>query len=937
MYEGHVSCTSFASACCFFCVAGRASFTDKPTTHRSDALTLFTFDLEQDVVLVSGFSECTGCCTPPTGLNPNALHAHLDHVLRIFYVFSNTRMFNATLDSTVRHRQQSGYAETSFFGGVLLPGFFQTQQRRIVQIVSGSQLPFAMYTKRAIPHAAVAFAEAAQHWQSFYVMTANSTDAGIGVLRVLYGSQAADDGYFVGGVAYSGSNLDFTAGATKNASNMHYTPLFESAHVLLEVQEQIKKRHYKGADTTEQGGFATMRLHSFALLNNRKRVEIPDTKKYADRTEHVHMLLSHVQDHTNILQQENDALHDQVLSLVRVNVSAAGAVASVVQLLSIVTHEPLDTPHSVLFSIMPHDVHVDTPNNIAAKSIVAIMVQRGNTHTVHLSNFSCLQCGEDLYDAATESCNCRPGTLPVCLPCSTNCATGRFVVDPNPMLCHQADLATSAGASGPQHQRPRHNLVCMPCTGTLFCTDGTVTGLQQCPSIRPITMKLRASAGFECSCPAGHVYSSALRAAYVVDRDSISRVVDFQQDNISVCESCSDSQVCTPVFTQESHRIQCPAHTSSKTSDVPIGGTRPELWSQTAPLNSDDDRFHNVYQGCFCNDGFYRTQDRSDSYLVDAADFIYKYAWNNSVLSEQAARGNTRIHTRIEVCRACEAGWVCQGSLRRQCNAVSSDSAAGSTHCTCRPGFVRVDNTTCGVCPPGTLCPGGIDVPVLCNSNTANDLHRFCPCAPGSIRNAVRGRCETCAPNFYCPGFANMTGVPPSSTIYARRCPDNTTSLAASQSIDQCFCGEGTFLLHLHTSPTCVPCGTGYYCPGFGQGRIACPPHTTTSAGQPRASTVSDCVCLDPTMQLLSVQPHQQHAQGSPDDKECACRAGWLQRRCTEHTYATKKTTMPARICIYLTCTQRHRDIHTCVRAPCYVQNGGTTCVWVSYSACSAH
>ena len=814
-------------------------------------------------------------------------------------------MFNATLDSTVRHRQQSGYADTSFFGGVLLPGFFQTQQRRIVQIVSGSQLPFALYTERATPHDAVAFAAAAQHWQSFYIMTGKSTDAGLGVLRVLYGTQAADNGYFVGGQAFTVSDLDFTTGVTKNASNIHYTPFFESAHVLFEVQKQIKKRHYKGANTTVQGGFAAMRLQGFSLLNNLKRVEIPGTKMYADRTEHVHILLSHVQDNTDILQQENNALHDQVLSLVRVNMSAANAVASVVQLLSIVTHEPTYTPHSVLFSIIPHDMRADTPNNIAAKSIVAIMVQRGNTHTVHLSNFSCLQCGEDLYDATTESCNCRAGTLPVCLPCSTNCATGRFVVDPNPLLCHKADLATSAvapgaGGSEPQQHRRRHNLARMPCTGTFFCTDGTVTGLQQCPSIRPLTMKLRASAGYECSCAAGLAYSSALREAYAVDGGSISRVVDWVQANISVCESCSDSQLCTPLYTQESHRIQCPEHTSAKTTHVPIGGTRPELWSQTAPLNGDNDRFHNVYQGCLCDDGYYRAQHKSDSYLMDRTDFIYKYAWKNSLLSEQAARGNTRIHTRIEICRASEAGWVCQGSLRQQCPAVSSYSAARSTHCTCRPGFVRVDNTTCGLCPPDSLCPGGNDLPVLCNSATANEMHRFCPCAPGSIRNAVRGRCETCPPNFYCPGFANMTGVPPSSTIYARQCPDNTTSLAASQTINQCFCGKGSFLLHRDTSPTCVPCDTGYYCPGFGHSRAACPPRTTTAGEQSRASAVTDCVCLDPTMQLQPVQLQLQQPLGPPDAQQCVCRAGWLQSRYTTHC---------------------------CLLARCYVEAGAIACV----------
>jgi len=75
-----------------------------------------------------------------------------------------------------------------------------------------------------------------------------------------------------------------------------------------------------------------------------------------------------------------------------------------------------------------------------------------------------------------------------------------------------------------------------------------------------------------------------------------------------------------------------------------------------APQISEDDGFHNVYQGCFCDDRCYHSEIKTNSYLLDRANFMYKYAWNNSVLAEQAARGNTRIHTRIEVCRVCEAG-----------------------------------------------------------------------------------------------------------------------------------------------------------------------------------------------------------------------------------------------------------------------------------------
>lgn len=84
---------------------------------------------------------------------------------------------------------------------------------------------------------------------------------------------------------------------------------------------------------------------------------------------------------------------------------------------------------------------------------------------------------------------------------------------------------------------------------------------------------------------------------------------------------------------------------------------------------------------------------------------------------------------------------------------------------------------------------------------------------------------------------------------------------------------------HLGSTPTYVPCDTGYYCPGFGDGRIACPVQMTTTAKQLPASTNSDCVCLDPRMQLLPAQLQQQQAPGQPDGHQCVCRAGWLQSR----------------------------------------------------------
>jgi len=53
-------------------------------------------------------------------------------------------MFNITLDGLVSHQQHEDYQVGSFLGGLRLPAFFQDPQRRIVQVASASQVPFAM-------------------------------------------------------------------------------------------------------------------------------------------------------------------------------------------------------------------------------------------------------------------------------------------------------------------------------------------------------------------------------------------------------------------------------------------------------------------------------------------------------------------------------------------------------------------------------------------------------------------------------------------------------------------------------------------------------------------------------------------------------------------------------------------------------------------------
>jgi len=110
---------------------------------RPDAILLFVFDIEMDFVFDTEIDECAGCCHSSTSTWLYKVHAHLDHALRILYLFSDTRVLHRTLDDQFRHKQQDDYTRQFLRGGVILPEFFQETGRQIVQISSASQIPFA--------------------------------------------------------------------------------------------------------------------------------------------------------------------------------------------------------------------------------------------------------------------------------------------------------------------------------------------------------------------------------------------------------------------------------------------------------------------------------------------------------------------------------------------------------------------------------------------------------------------------------------------------------------------------------------------------------------------------------------------------------------------------------------------------------------------------
>jgi len=164
----------------------------------------------------------------------------------------------------------------------------------------------------------------------------------------------------------------------------------------------------------------------------------------------------------------------------------------------------------------------------------------------------------------------------------------------------------------------------------------------------------------------------------------------------------------------------------------------------------------------------------------------------------------------------------------------------------------------CGPCPANSICPGGDSVSISCSVPPATaqlpSSHMgalqggvwssYCPCIAGQIRSTLNLTCVPCPENFFCPGFANMTGVEPTLTIYAERCPEGAVSAMGSVSQSDCQCGQGFYIRtdDGHRPPmggspptdpvgVCLACGTGFYCDNSGiPVRSQCPSATSTTS-----------------------------------------------------------------------------------------------------------
>lgn len=134
--------------------------------------------------------------------------------------------------------------------------------------------------------------------------------------------------------------------------------------------------------------------------------------------------------------------------------------------------------------------------------------------------------------------------------------------------------------------------------------------------------------------------------------------------------------------------------------------------------------------------------------------------------------------------------------------------------------------SSCTVCGPGNLCPGGPNVT---------------GCAPGTYSRQTglreQAQCLTCPAGFYCPGATCASGNdcsinPATGVCSGPDCRNGSTTMT---------CPDGSYSTRtgLSAATECPLCPKGYYCPNATT-MVQCPANTYCDVGK---HDLSECLC----------------------------------------------------------------------------------------------
>jgi len=233
----------------------------------SKTLLILVFDLVQNAVYEISLADGSAnddkglCADMGSGSNSAMIHAHLDPVLRMLYVFRSSFVYSVKLDDTIKHSLQDAYTAQKAMTVSKLD-----KNDNIVAIESMTQLPFVKTTLQATLQA--------NTLHRFCVLSKNWL--------------------YIAGLKYAFSLVTGTIEGVSH-DTVPDINLFQPTLVAALLRKQLVDRHARGIDTSHND-MATLTPDAFSIVHDKTAVTWPDAYGSAsmppEKVQTFHVLLS---------------------------------------------------------------------------------------------------------------------------------------------------------------------------------------------------------------------------------------------------------------------------------------------------------------------------------------------------------------------------------------------------------------------------------------------------------------------------------------------------------------------------------------------------------------------------------------------------------------------------------------------------------------------
>ncbi len=581
------------------------------------------------------------------------------------------------------------------------------------------------------------------------------------------------------------------------------------------------------------------------------------------------------------------------------------------------------------------------------------------------TGYRCQKCVQGTYNTATLGV----ATCQTCPTGTTNsgtgmtyctCAAGKYFASGVCVDCPDGStstesttlspLATCTACSQGYKSNAATTHLCVLCNANNYYSD-PATGQGDCYACPTGSTSTGSVAHTYCTCAVGHYFLQISTVwSCAACPDGFSSVESSTSSKVIACTACSvghqsnaaNHHVCTlcPVGTySDTHTGQAACYT------CPGASTNSAVGSSVCICGAGY-YFDGTNVCVACPNGESSVSSTTDNKVIACTPCDVGYKSNSDSDSNH-------------LCVPCAVGMYNDAMTTQQdcyaCPGYSTNTATGSTFCTCSAGYYFTSTSltgTCQPCPDGktstesttddreTTCApcsvgyesnaGTNHLCVACTTaNTFSDSltgQGDCYACPGQSSNSAGGTYCTCAAGYHFASLAALASCDP--------CPDGRCSAASTTTsrVTTCFGCDPGYQSNAGTSHLCAPCGPGYYNTLL-LGQTACYACPSGSTSSDYGNTYCNCAAgryFDGSGNCV-VCPNGASSPASTTDSPVtictACSLGYYSSATSGHIC----TACPAG-----TYTNTITGLAACVPCPNYKSNVGTANTACNYPVCDA-